>query len=289
MYTLNLFSNQFEEATANYPPQPFLKWPGGKRQIIKEIKRFIPSDIDTYYEPFVGGGAVLFEVQPKKAVINDYNYELINVYKAIKNNLEELIEQLKTYENTEECFYRVRAMDRSENFSTLSAVVRAARTIFLNKTCYNGLFRVNSKGYFNAPFGRYKNPKFINKFQLKAVSEYLNSNEITILNLDFAESLKSLNANDFVYFDPPYDPVSEIASFTEYTSKGFNKSEQIRLKETCDLLNSNGVKFLLSNSATKFIKDLYKEYTIEIVYANRSINSNGKKRGKIEEILVMNF
>jgi DNA adenine methylase len=269
--------------------QPFVKWAGGKRQLLSEIRKFIPSGISTYFEPFVGGGAVLFDIQPKKAIINDYNSELINVYKIIKSNCQELIDDLKTYINTEEYFYQVREMDRLPDFKDLSDVKKASRIIYLNKTCFNGLFRVNSQGQFNVPFGSYKDPNFVNEFTLKAVSNYLNSSDITFLSVDFAESLKGVKKNDFVYLDPPYDPVSDISSFTGYTLNGFDKSEQQRLKETCDLLNKKGTKFLLSNSATPYIKDLYKDYTIEIIQANRSINSIADRRGKIDEVLIRNF
>jgi DNA adenine methylase len=269
--------------------QPFVKWAGGKRQLLAEIRKHIPTGIITYFEPFIGGGAVLFDIQPKKAIINDYNSELINVYKVIKSNCQDLINDLKTYINTEEYFYQIREMDRQPDFKGLSDVKKASRIIYLNKTCFNGLFRVNSQGQFNVPFGSYKDPNFVNEFTLKAVSNYLNSNDITFLSVDFAESLKGVKKSDFVYFDPPYDPISDISSFTGYTLNGFDKTEQQRLKDTCDILDKKGTKFLLSNSATSYIKDLYKDYTIEIIQANRSINSIADRRGKIDELLIRNF
>jgi DNA adenine methylase len=268
---------------------PFVKWAGGKRQLLSEIRKFIPPEISTYFEPFVGGGAVLFDIQPKRAIINDYNSELINAYRIIKSNCQELIDDLKTYMNTKEFFYQVREMDRQPNFKELSDVKRASRIIYLNKTCFNGLFRVNSQGQFNVPFGNYKEPNFVNESTLKTISNYLNSIDITFLSVDFAESLKGVKKNDFVYLDPPYDPVSDISSFTGYTLNGFDKSEQQRLKETCDLLNEKGTKFLLSNSATPYIKNLYKDYTIEVIQANRSINSIAERRGKVDEVLIRNF
>ena len=270
--------------------QPFLKWAGGKRQLLPEIRKYIPKRMGTYYEPFLGGGAVLFDLQPKKAVINDINSELINAYLVIKNNVAELIEDLRKHENTSDYYYKIRDLDRDKNrFSKLSDVEKASRLIYLNKTCFNGLFRVNSQGQFNVPFGRYKNPNIVNEFVLRAVSHYLNNNEVKILNGDFADAVSSAKKGDFVYFDSPYDPVSETASFTGYTLGGFNKDEQIRLRDLFVDLDKRGCKVLLSNSATEFIKDLYKDYRIEIVSATRNINSIASKRGKIDEVLVMNY
>lgn len=270
--------------------QPFLKWAGGKRQLLPEIRKYIPKRMGTYYEPFLGGGAVLFDLQPKKAVINDINSELINTYLVIKNNVDELIEDLRKHENTSDYYYKIRDLDRDKNrFSKLSDVEKASRLIYLNKTCFNGLFRVNSQGQFNVPFGRYKNPNIVNEFVLRAVSHYLNNNEVKILNGDFADAVSSAKKGDFVYFDSPYDPVSETASFTGYTLGGFNKDEQIRLRDLFVDLDKRRCKVLLSNSATDFIKDLYKDYHIEIVSATRNINSIATKRGKIDEVLVMNY
>ena len=269
---------------------PVVKWVGGKRQIIDQIFQYIPKNISTYYEPFFGGGAVLFELQPKKAVINDINKELINLYEVIKNNTEELLEDLKTHKNDEEYFYYVRELDRDKaSYNSLTPVQKASRIIFLNKTCYNGLFRVNKSGEFNAPFGRYKNPNIVNEITIRAVSNYFKKADITFMSKDFAEVLKGARKGAFVYLDPPYDPVSDTASFTGYDKGGFNRDEQIRLKNVCDKLNEKGIRFLLSNSATDFIKDLYADYRIEIVKAKRAINSNGDKRGEIDEVLVMNF
>ena len=269
---------------------PVVKWVGGKRQIIDQISQYVPKNISTYYEPFFGGGAVLFELQPKKAVINDINKELINLYEVIKNNMEDLIEDLKSHKNDEEYFYYIRELDRDKtSYNSLTPIQKASRIIFLNKTCYNGLFRVNKSGEFNAPFGRYKNPNIVNEITIRAVSNYFKKADITFMSKDFAEVLKGARKGAFVYLDPPYDPVSDTASFTGYDKGGFNREEQIRLKTVCDKLNEKGIRFLLSNSATDFIKDLYADYRIEIVKAKRAINSNGDKRGEIDEVLVMNF
>lgn len=268
---------------------PVVKWVGGKRQIIREILKYIP-EFSTYYEPFLGGGAVLFALQPNQAVVNDQNEELINMYKVIRDNVEELIYHLSQHKNEKEYFYRIRELDRNKKaYSKLSNVERAARIIYLNKTCYNGLFRVNRAGQFNTPFGNYKNPKIVDEVTLKAVSRYLSNADVKILNCDFEEAVEDIKKGDFVYFDPPYDPVSDTASFTGYDKGGFGKSEQIRLKKVCDRLNARGIKFLLSNSATEFILDLYKDYNITFVKARRAINSVPEKRGEIDEVLVMNY
>ncbi len=271
---------------------PVVKWVGGKRQIINEIVKYIPK-YSTYYEPFLGGGAVLFELQPKTAVVNDINSELISLYEVIKDNVDELIESLREHErkNEEAYFYKIRERDRDkEHYDLLTPIQRASRLIYLNKTCYNGLFRVNKAGQFNTPFGNYKNPNIVNEYTLKAVSSYFNKAQITFTCKDFDEVLKGAKKGAFVYLDPPYDPVSDTASFTGYDKGGFNQSEQIRLKNTCDKLNEKGIKFLLSNSATDFIKDLYKDkYIIKTIQAKRAINSKADKRGEIDEVLVMNF
>ena len=276
--------------------RPFLKWAGGKRQLLPEIVKYVPKRISkhTYYEPFIGGGALLFQLQPPKAVINDSNKELINCYKVIKDSLDELMEELSKnkYSNSETSYYEMRDLDRStKKYASLSEVEKAARIIYLNKTCYNGLFRVNSQGQFNVPFGRYKNPNFLDDAVLIAVNKYLNSNDITLLNQDFAEAVKDANTGDFVYLDPPYDPVSQTASFTGYDVNGFNRDEQERLKEEFDALHKKGCKVILSNSCTDFIMDLYKDYqdTIIKVRATRSINSNALKRGRVDEVLVLNY
>ena len=269
---------------------PVVKWVGGKRQILDQITKYVPETFSTYYEPFLGGGAVLFGLQPKKAVVNDINNELMNIYEVIRDNVEELIEDLKKHRNEEDYFYKVRELDRDkQRYNKMTPVEKASRIIFLNKTCYNGLFRVNKAGEYNAPFGNYKNPNIVNETTLMAVSSYFNKVKIRFTCQDFAEVLKRSRKGAFVYLDPPYDPVSETASFTGYDKGGFDRDEQIRLKKTCDKLNKKGVKFLLSNSATDFIKDLYKDYKIEVIQAKRAINSRADKRGEVDEVLVMNF
>lgn len=270
---------------------PILKWVGGKRQLLESIVPLIP-EYTTYYEPFVGGGAVLFATQPQKAVINDSNAELINVYETVKNQPEELISLLEQHReaNCQEYFYQIRALDREpEACGQLTPVERAARIIYLNKTCYNGLFRVNSSGQFNAPWGRYKNPNISGADNIRAMSAYLNRARVTIKCGDYREALKGIRKGAFVYFDPPYMPLSSSSSFTGYTASGFGEAEQIELKRQCDLLDKRGIKFLLSNSCCEFIENLYSGYTIERVSAKRAINAKADKRGAIDEVLVRNY
>lgn len=273
--------------------KPFVKWVGGKRQLLPEIEKYIPSKISTYYEPFVGGGAVFLNHQPKKAVLNDFNEELIMTYQAIMDDVDGLIAELKIHEenNEQEYFYDVRAWDREEGYEELSTVKKAARLIYLNKTCFNGLYRVNSSGFFNTPYGRYKNPNIVNEYTLRALSMYFNTNNITFKTGDFEDAVKGIRKGSFVYFDPPYAPLSPTSNYTGYTLAGFNEADQIRLKKLCDKLNKRGVKFLLSNSNVPFIQELYDEedYIIEVVGAKRAINSKGDKRGEVEEVLIRNY
>lgn len=269
---------------------PVVKWVGGKRQLLDDITPLLPKQISTYCEPFLGGGAVLFARQPKNAIINDLNDDLMLVYEVIRDDVESLIMSLQEHENTSDHFYQVRDLDRDkESYKLLSKIEKASRIIYLNKTCYNGLFRVNASGEFNSPFGHYKKPNIVNEPVLRAVSKYLSSPNIQLFNEDFATTLQRVPRGGFIYLDPPYDPVSDTASFTGYNKGGFDKAEQIRLKECCDALTQRGVKFLLSNSATEFIRELYAEYAIKTVYAKRAINSDADKRGAVQEVLIRNY
>jgi len=270
---------------------PFVKWVGGKRQIMPSIVNLLPKDIFnyTYIEPFIGGGAVFFHLQPAKAIINDFNAELINVYEVVKNNIDELIFELKKHKNESTWFYEIRGLDRTNEFGKLSKIQRASRIIYLNKTCFNGLYRVNKSGEFNTPFGRYKNPNIVNESTLRAVNIYLNTNKIRIFNIDYAEILNKANKNSFVYLDPPYHPISENSNFTSYVEGGWDKADQIRLREACDDLTKRGVKFLLSNSSASLIKDEYRSYDIQTVKANRAVNSVSSGRGEVDELLIKNY
>ena len=270
---------------------PFLKWVGGKRQIISSILELLPSAIDsaTYIEPFIGAGALFFYLQPRKAIINDFNRDLINVYRVIKEKPDELIEDLKKHRNEHDYFYKIRGMDRKKHFGHLTVVEKASRLIYLNKTCFNGLYRVNRAGEFNVPYGRYKNPNIVNETAIRAASQYLNANQIELENADFEVVLKKADKNSFFYLDPPYHPLSFSSNFTGYISGGWGKDDQYRLKSACDDLDHRGIKFLLSNSSADFILDIYKEYKITTVKAIRAINSSGDKRGKIDEVLIRNY
>jgi DNA adenine methylase len=268
-------------------PHPFLKWAGGKRQLLSQIDLYIPKSFNKYIEPFVGGGALFFYLLPKNAILNDINQDLINTYRVIKENVSELITSLKKHKNEEEYFYKIRSVDRNlDEFKTWSDVEKASRIIYLNRCCYNGLYRVNSKGYFNAPFGKYKNPKICNEENLKLVHKVLK--DVKLMNTSFELCLNYAKKDDFIYFDPPYVPISESANFTSYTKSSFKKEDQIKLFNVFKELDQKGCKLLLSNSYNEFILKLYKNYQINIVYAKRAINSNPDKRGEIKEILIIN-
>lgn len=269
---------------------PVVKWVGGKRQLLPQLLPLIPKRMSAYCEPFLGGGAVLFALQPRRALVNDLNQDLITVYRVIKENADALIEHLSRHENTPEYFYRIRDLDRDrEAYAALSDVEKASRLLYLNKTCYNGLFRVNASGAFNSPYGHYRRPNIVNEQTIRGVSRYFNSCDITFFSEDFAAVLDRVPRGGFVYLDPPYDPVSDTASFTGYNRGGFGREEQVRLKACCDALTARGVRFLLSNSATPFIRELYSSYHVSIVQARRAVNSVASRRGAIEEVLVRNY
>jgi len=271
--------------------QPFLKWAGGKRELAPIIRRYVPRKFKLYFEPFVGAGAVLFDLQPSSALVNDVNGELINCYNVIKNAPRKLIADLQTHLKTKRYFYKLRSLDREEGFGRLSKVKRASRIIYLNKTCYNGLFRVNSQGHFNVPYGNYANPLIVDEVVIGAVSRYLNGADVEISNDDFENALSGARRGDFVYLDPPYDPLSDTSSFTGYNLNSFGREEQTRLKDVCDDLTRRGCKVLLSNSATPFIRGLYadkRRYTVVEVDASRKINAIATARGKIRELLIFN-
>ncbi len=269
---------------------PFVKWAGGKRQLMESITPLLPKRISSYCEPFLGGGAVFFSIQPKKAVVNDLNQDLMLVYETIRDDVDALISSLQTHENTADYYYMMRDMDRDKKaYSALSRVEKASRLLYLNKTCFNGLFRVNSSGEFNTPFGHYKNPNIVNEPVLRAVSQYFSASSITFCSEDFSQTLERVGKGSFVYLDPPYDPLSGTANFTGYNQGGFGRAEQIRLKEACDRLTKRGVKFMLSNSATDFIRELYQAYDVTVVKAKRAINANARKRGAVEEVLIRNY
>jgi DNA adenine methylase len=272
--------------------KPYLKWAGGKRQLLGEIEKHLPADIGSrlYYEPFVGAGAVFFDLLPEKAVINDFNTQLILTYRAIKNNIEDLTGLLKEYQqrNTRDYYYEKRNLDRDPSFDRLTETEKAARLIFLNKTCYNGLYRVNSRGLFNVPYGRYKNPLICEEPLLRQISRYLNTRDIAITSGDFEKSVSSARGHSFVYFDPPYHS-PRGTGFTGYHAERFTEQEQERLGKVFDILTKRNVPCLLSNSDTEFIRAVYKAYEIIPVQAKRAINSDSSGRGFAAEVLVKNY
>lgn len=274
-----------------YNLQPFTKWTGGKRQLLGELRSYMPETYGRYFEPFVGGGALFFDLAPEKAVINDFNEELINAYRQIKNNPAELINLLiKHKENNSKDYYlELRSADRDGRISRMTGVERAARILYILRVDFNGLYRVNSKNQFNVPYGRYKNPKIVDVDLLYQISEYLNENDIEILQTDFAEAIKDAQTGDFVYFDPPYIPLNETSSFTSYTHEGFSYEEQVRLRDTFKELTERGVYAMLSNSSNPLVEELYKDFNIYFVEAQRTNGAKSSSRGKISEIIVTNY
>lgn len=275
------------------PAHPFVKWAGGKTQILNKLKEYMPVQFKNYYEPFVGGGALLFSISPKKAVINDFNSELICAYKCFTDEslYGQLMEKLKEHENnhSEEYYYQIREMDRNENFLSLPIFERAARMIYLNKTCFNGLYRVNSKGYFNVPSAKKNTVNTFDKNNFKMLKKYFMNSNIKILNVDFEQAVKNAKEGDFVYFDPPYDIYPDKYGFVDYGKDGFGKEEQIRLANCFKRLSDKGVYVMLSNHNTKFINKLYNGFNIHVIEAKRMINSKADGRGNVEEVIVTNY
>ena len=268
--------------------KPVIKWVGGKRQLINELKTLLPEKYNRYYEPFIGGGALFFSLRHQNSFISDYNHELTNLYQTIKTAPKELIKDLTKHQNTSEYYYATRALDRdAEQYAKLSNIQKASRFIYLNKTGFNGLYRVNKKGQHNVPYGKYKNPTWLNAENILACSELLGDTEIQ--TGDFEVIKEYVQKGDFVYFDPPYVPLNASSSFTSYTDQGFDSTMQERLKALCDSLDSIGAYFMLSNSYTEYILDLYKDYDIRTVMASRAVNSKASGRGKIKEVVVINY
>jgi DNA adenine methylase len=276
-------------------PKPFVKWVGGKRQLLKQFRLlnlYPPEKFNiktaAYFEPFVGGGAVFFDLLPRKAFLSDLNAELVTTYNVIKNNVEKLILTLNKHEYDKEYFLKIRALDQKQ----LSDIEIAARFIYLNRACFNGMYRVNSKGGFNVPFGKYTNPQICDEQNLRRVSKALV--DVEIRHEDYKNVLKKAVKGDFVYFDPPYYPVSKTASFTSYTAESFLDKEQTELRDTFLELSNRGCYVMLSNSDTPFINEIYSEIIdkgikITKVSAGRAINSKASGRGKITEVLITNY
>lgn len=293
----NKHSIKDAESSIKEKPKPFVKWVGGKRQLLEQFKLmnlYPPEKFDPktgrYFESFVGGGAVFFDLLPKKAYLSDLNNELVVAYNVIKKDVEFLIKSLKKHKNNKEYFLKMRAKDVSK----LSDVEVASRFIYLNRTCFNGLYRVNSHGGFNVPFAGNINPLICDENNLRKISKALK--HVIIKNEDYKKVLNKAEKGDFVYFDPPYYPVSKTASFTSYTKESFLEKEQIELRDIFVKLTERGCFVMLSNSDTPFINKIYSEIKlkgklirINKVFAGRAINSDASKRGKITEVLVTNY
>jgi DNA adenine methylase len=275
--------------------KPFIKWVGGKRGLLEQLLPLFPKNFNNYHEPFVGGGAVFFELYSenllsgKKIILSDINKDLVTTYKVIQSNPTNLIDNLKNYkeQHSKEFYYKVREVDRKEYYNNLSDLEKATRFIYLNKTCFNGLYRVNKNGFFNTPIGSYKNPNIADRETILNASLALQ--DALILEQSFEKVLDNAKKGDFIYFDPPYYPLNKTSNFTSYDSNCFLEEEQIKLFEVFKELDKIGCLVALSNSDTNFIKELYKEYDINIVNANRFINSKSSGRGKINEVLVRNY
>ncbi|MDR2135396.1 MAG: Dam family site-specific DNA-(adenine-N6)-methyltransferase, partial [Treponema sp.] len=268
---------------------------GGKRQLLPEIKKHLPGDIQSraYYEPFIGAGAVFFDLRPGKAVISDANAQLMLTYEVIRENVEDLIALLKLHQdkNCEEYFYKIRNLDRDAGeFAALGRAEKAARLIFLNKTCFNGLYRVNSQGFFNVPYGKHNNPLICEEAALRQISRYLNEHEIGISSGDFENAVMTAGGSSFVYFDPPYHSPGSTG-FTGYRADGFGEKEQERLRDVVVRMTDRGAKCLLSNADTEFIRRLYAHELFDIVpvQARRYINSDPAGRGSVGEVLIKNW
>lgn len=294
---LLLFSDAQETETQKnesiIKPHPFVKWAGGKKQILEKLTAYIPSSFNTYFEPFIGGGALFLNLMPKSAVINDLNEELIDAYKCLQDDkkFNKLLEILKMHEekHSEEYYYEVREMDRNTDFSSLTEPERAARMIYLNKACFNGLYRVNAKGFFNVPSGRKEKVKTFEKENMESIHNYFKKSKIKFLCTDFKESVKTAQKGDFVYFDPPYDTLEDKESFTSYAKDGFGKEQQKRLSEVFKELSNKEVSVMLSNHNTDYIKTLYKDFNIHVIEAKRMINSDPKGRGNVKEVIITNY
>lgn len=271
--------------------KPFTKWTGGKRKLLPILTELLPDDFNRYYEPFIGGGALLFKLLPHDAVINDFNEELINSYLQIRDNPNELIDLLAEHrdKNSKDYYLNIRSADRDGRIESMTDVERAARILYMLRVDFNGLYRVNSKNQFNVPYGRYKNPKILDKDLIYEVSGYLNANNIQILQGDFANAVADAIDGDLVYFDPPYIPLSETSSFTSYTHEGFSYEDQVRLRNTVRDLTRRGVNVILSNSSSPLVEDLYQEFNLHYVDASRTNGAKPTSRGKIKEIIVTNY
>ena len=262
---------------------PFIKWAGGKSRLLEQLSALLPTQVDRYFEPFVGGGALFFGLQPDNAVLSDVNEELIHLYQTVRDDVESLIADLQRHRYERTYYYMVRALDPLR----LSTIERASRMVYLNRTCFNGLYRVNRRGHFNVPFGRYTNPSICQTDKLRAASEALDGVTIEVRN--YAAVLDAASEGDFVYFDPPYDPISRTANFTSYTQGDFGSDDQRRLADLFAKLDAKGVQCMLSNSDTPFVRELYADFNIDTVLAPRAISRSAKGRQPVHEVVVRNY
>ena len=285
-------AQEYQQVTVE--PKPFVKWAGGKRQLLAELEKSFPKQFGTYFEPFLGGGALLFDLLAKKpnlkCSVSDLNSDLVLAYVTIRDKLGRLIESLENHsknyhKDSTGYYYEVRKQEPK------SQIEKVSRLLFLNKTCFNGLYRVNSKGKFNVPLGRYTNPNIVNRENLTTVSKFLQSDKIKISCRDFESILNDAKKGDFVYFDPPYQPVSDTANFTSYTHRDFTEDDLKRLADLANQLNSKGCYVLLSNSNTKIVKKMFssKKWKVKEIAVNRAINSNSQKRTGHKEVLIKNY
>lgn len=268
--------------------KPFIKWAGGKTRLLPELVSRLPQSINSYFEPFLGGGALYFHLQHMPSFISDINAELINAYQTLKSRPDLLIEELHSYQNNEEYYNSIRSLDRDPAvFAKLSSVQRAARFLYLNKTCFNGLYRVNSKGQFNVPFGHYESPKFLDVENITRCSSALANTTISCEG--FTCVLRYAKKGDFVYFDPPYVPDGISSTFTMYTKDGFGVKEQCELSDICEVLDARGVKWMLSNSSAPIVYKMYKKFNIDTVQVSRSVGASSESRKKVDEVIVRNY
>ena len=273
--------------------KPIVKWAGGKRQVIDKLLENMPLIYNNYYEPFIGGGAFLFELLPNKATINDVNHELIAIYKCLtyEDFFRLMIQELDEHEknHSEEYYYQIREVDRQQDYVNYPVWKRASRAIYLNKSCFNGLYRVNAKGYFNVPSGKKEKVQIYDRENMKLVHDYFMNNNIEVLQGDFIKAVEKANSGDFIYFDPPYDSFEDKESFTAYTKNDFSKEDQKRLADLFKELSSKGVKVMVSNHNTNYINNLYKGFNIKVIKAKRMINSDSNGRGNVEEVIITNY
>ena len=267
--------------------KPFIKWAGGKTSLLKELIIRKPTHYQRYIEAFAGGAALFFALQPTEAILIDTNSDLISTYKTVRDNCNGLIKELKKHQYERDHYYEMRDVDRSSRYNRWSDLKKAARLIYLNKSCYNGLYRVNSKGQFNVPFGRYSNPRIVDQRNLKACSLALANCDIRQASFELVEKLAK--KGDFIYFDPPYMPLSKTANFTSYSAEGFNEAKQEALLRLCQRLSKKKINFMLSNSDQPLIREMYSSFNIDVVECARAINSKGSKRGKISELIIRNY